>query len=288
MAETTHSHADALKYEDWAGEMGARWLANLTRFEATIAPVGEALLARAAFAPGERVIDLGCGGGGTTIAIAGAVVPGGMALGLDISPDLIAAATRRAAAAGAANARFLCADAASVVLPDAPYDRLLSRFGSMFFAEPVAAFTHLRRLLKPSGRIDLAVWGPPAENDWMAEGMAVARAHVEMPAPVPRAPGPFAFEDVDYLREVLGGAGFRQIDIGALTGLLPVGGAGATAQEAQAFACSAMAFGQVLLDYPADVRVAVERDLTALYQSHYRPGEGVMMRYGVWLVSALA
>lgn len=288
MTDAAHMHADALKYEDWAGEMGARWLANVKLFEATLAPIGEALLARAGFAPGERVIDLGCGGGATTIAVAASVAPGGVVLGLDISPDLIAAASRRAEAAGAANARFVCADAASVELPDAPYDRLVSRFGSMFFSDPVGAFAHLRSLLKPDGRIDLAVWGPPADNPWMADGMAAARAHVEMPAPVPRAPGPFAFEDVDYLRDVLRGAGFRHIDIGALTGLLPVGGAGATAREAQAFACNAMAFGQVLLDYPADVQAAVASDLTALYQRHYRPVEGVMMEYHAWLVSARA
>ncbi|MCT2399951.1 class I SAM-dependent methyltransferase [Novosphingobium mangrovi (ex Huang et al. 2023)] len=288
MIDETHPHADALKYEDWGGEMGARWLANLKGFEGTIAPAGEALLARAAFAPGERVIDLGCGGGATTMAIAEAVGPDGCVLGLDISPDLTEAASRRARQAGAGNARFLCADAACVTLAEAPYDRLVSRFGSMFFAEPVAAFTNLRSLLRSGGRIDLAVWGPPAENPWMLEGMAIARRHVEMPAPVPRAPGPFAFEDLEYLREVLDGAGFRQVDIGAAAGELPVGGHGATAEEAQAFARNAMAFGQVLLDYPQDVQAAAARDLTALYDHHFRPGEGVMMGYCAWLVSARA
>jgi len=288
MADHEHAHADALKYEDWAGEMGARWLANLNEFEATIAPIGEALLSHAAFAPGERVIDLGCGGAATTIAIARAVAPEGCALGLDISPDLIAAATRRAGQAGVPNAGFVCADAASVTLPDAPYGRLFSRFGAMFFAEPVPAFANLRAMLEPGGRIDLAVWGPPPRNPWMTDGMAVARQHVEMPAPVPRAPGPFAFEDVGYLREVLVGGGFGDVSITELTGRLAVGGVGASAERASAFARNAMAFGQVLLDYPSDVQEAAARDLTALYQRHYRPGEGVMMDYCVWLVTARA
>ncbi|MEJ2409989.1 MAG: class I SAM-dependent methyltransferase [Novosphingobium sp.] len=288
MTDAAHPHADALKYEDWAGEMGARWLANLKGFEGTIAPVGEALLARAAFAPGERVIDLGCGGGATTIAVALSVVPGGSVLGLDISPDLIAATTRRALQAGVRDASFVCADAATVTLPDAPYDRLVSRLGSMFFYEPVAAFANLRAQLRPGGRIDLAVWGPPAENPWMTAGMAVARQHVEMPAPVPRAPGPFAFEEIDYLREVLDGAGFSYVDVGVAAGELPVGGICATAEEARAFATNAMAFGQVLLDYPPEVQAAAAADLTALYARHYRPGEGVMMDYSAWLVSATA
>ncbi|KHK91129.1 class I SAM-dependent methyltransferase [Novosphingobium malaysiense] len=284
MAEASHP----LKYEDWGGEMGARWLANLKGFEGTIAPVGEALLARAAFAPGERVIDLGFGGGATTIAIAEAVSPGGCVLGLDISPDLTSAATRRARQAGIDNAQFLCGDAATASVPDGPYDRLVSRFGSMFFAEPVGAFANLRSMLKHGGRIDLAVWGPPAENPWMREGMEVARNHVEMPAPVPRAPGPFAFEDLDYLREILAGSGFHDVDIGAAVGQLPVGGAGASAEQARDFAQNAMAFGQVLLDYPSDVQAAVARELAHLYGRHYRPGEGVMMDYCAWLVSARA
>lgn len=278
----------ALDYEDWAGEMGARWLANLAAFEGTIAPAGEALLARANYRPGERVLDIGCGGGATSLAIARAVVPAGRVTGIDVSPDLTRAAERRAAQAGLDNVRFLCADAATVTLDAAPADRLCSRFGSMFFADPVAAFTHLRSLIRPGGRIDLAVWGPPPENPWMTAGMMIARKHVDLPTPEPRAPGPFAFEDRDYLGEVLSGAGFAAIDIAAVTGLLPVGGPGATPDQARQFALRGMAFGQALRDHPAEVQAAVAADLLALYGRHLRPGEGVMMGYKVWLVSAVA
>ncbi|WP_374409733.1 class I SAM-dependent methyltransferase [Novosphingobium colocasiae] len=286
MTDAPHHHADALKYEDWAGEMGARWLANLTGFENTIAPAGEALLAHAAYQPGERVVDIGFGGGATSLAIAQAVAPDGEVVGIDISPDLAAATTRRAAAAGIANARFICADAATVAVPEAPFDRLCSRFGSMFFSEPVPAFSNLRGLLKPGGRLDLAVWGPPLQNPWMLEGMAVARRHVEMPAPVPRAPGPFAFEEREYMEETLIAAGFSNVNIVAAKGELPVGGPGSTAEQAQAFVRHALAFGQALLDYPPEVQEAAAAELTALYARHYRPGEGVMMGYAIWLVSA--
>lgn len=278
----------ALNYEDWAGEMGTRWLANLTSFEGTIAPAGDALLARADYRPGEHVLDIGCGGGATSLAIARAVAPDGTVLGIDVSPDLVRAADHRAAQAGLHNARFICADAATVTLDGEPHDRLCSRFGSMFFAEPVPAFAHLRSLLRSGGRIDLAVWGPPPENPWMVEGMMVARRHIELPAPEPRAPGPFAYEDRDYLREILAGAGFSQIEIAPATGLLPVGGPGATPDEARQFALQGMAFGKALLDHPAAVRAAVAAELLDLYGWHVRPGEGVMMGYKVWLVSALA
>jgi ubiquinone/menaquinone biosynthesis C-methylase UbiE len=138
MSEMKNS-PETLKGEDWAGEMGAKWLANLACFEGMIAPIGEALLRQADFKPGERVLDIGCGGGGTTIAIAKAVAPSGEVVGIDISPDLTTASMRRAKDAGVTNIGFICADGATVQLEDAPFDRLFSRFGSMFFPALSAA-----------------------------------------------------------------------------------------------------------------------------------------------------
>ena len=219
MTDTDSLPHEAFNGEDWAGEMGVRWLANLTGFEGTIAPIGTALLERAAYKDGERVLDLGCGGGATTLSIARTVGSDGLALGLDISPDLTNFAARRAADARLINARFTCADAGYAHLPEAPFDRLFSRFGCMFFADPVAAFTNLHRMLRHGARIDLAVWAAPAENPWMSGAMAIARSHVEMAAPIPRTPGPFAFEERDYLADTLEAAGFSDIDIDAHTGL---------------------------------------------------------------------
>ena len=278
---------DTLKGEDWAGEMGARWLANLTPFEDMVAPVGAALLARADFRPGERVIDIGCGGSGTTIAIAKAVAPGGEVLGIDISPDLVTAATHRAEQAGVSNIRFACADAARVRLPDRPFDRLFSRFGSMFFDDAVSAFVNLRSLLRRGGHIDLAVWGPPRDNLWMMGMMGALRNHIDIPPAIPRAPGPFAFEDLSYLKEVLAGGGFSSPDIVAWQGLVPLGGAGATPEDAAAFALSSMAAGRALEEHKLDVRAAVKRELVDLFTTHHVPGEGVMMQGKAWLVRAL-
>lgn len=280
--------AEALQGEDWAGEMGAKWLANLDRFESMIAPIGAALLAQADYQPGTCVLDLGCGGGATTLAIAQAVGPSGIAVGLDISPDLVAAAGTRAADAGLQNCRFVCGDAASAMPQGAPFDRLFSRFGSMFFANPAAAFAHLHTLLRPGARADLAVWGPPRDNLWMMEMMGVVRSHIEIPPAIPRAPGPFAFEDTDYLREILTTAGFGNITIAPYTGTQPVGGAGASATEAADFVLAAMAVGRALAEHGDAVRSAARDDLIALFEQRYVPDEGVMMGCKAWLVTATA
>lgn len=286
MTENASPSPNALKPEDWAGEMGARWLANLDRFEGMLAPIGQALLDRADFVPGQRVLDIGSGGGTTTLAIANAVAPDGIALGIDISPDLVGAAMRRAEAAGMRNASFLRADASTVTFDTPPFDRLFSRFGSMFFEQPVAAFSHLRSLLKGGAGVDLAVWGPPRENAWMMEMMGVLRANVEVAQAVPRAPGPFAFEDLDYLNEVLLGAGFTGIEIDAYEGLQPIGGAGVPVDEAVQFVTAAMAFGRALEDQDAAVRERATDDLTKLFEQHFVPGEGVLMACKAWLVKA--
>ncbi|MEL7219537.1 MAG: methyltransferase domain-containing protein, partial [Pseudomonadota bacterium] len=123
MADASNPHT---KY-DWAGEQGDRWLGNVDRFEAMLAPVGAALLKRAAYQPGERVLDLGCGGGASTRSIAGSVMPGGGVLGLDISPQLIHHAMTQSS--GVDHIHYSCADAASFRLSGEPFDRLHSRFG---------------------------------------------------------------------------------------------------------------------------------------------------------------
>jgi len=288
MNATGADPSEGLKGEDWAGDMGERWLANLDRFEAMIAPIGDALLTRAAYAPGDRVIDIGPGGGATTRAIARAVEPGGEALGVDVAPMLVSEASRRAEAEGLANIRFICADAGEVSLADAPFDRLFSRFGSMFFPEPVAAFANLRSLLREGARIDLAVWGPPRDNLWMMEMMGAVRAHVDIPPAEPRAPGPFAFEDLDYLREVLEGAGFGSIEVDAYEGKQAVGGSGATPQEALAMVLSSMGIGRVVDEQEPAKQSAIRSDLLALFERRHVAGEGVLMAAKAWLVTARA
>lgn len=286
----THAPIDAAStppVEDWAGEMGARWLAGIDRFESMIAPVGDALLARAAFMPGDRVLDLGCGGGATSLTIAASVGPAGAVTGVDVSPDLVARARERAQAASVANVTFACVDAA-IYRADAPFDRMVSRFGSMFFPQPAAAFSNLHGCLKPAGRIDLAVWGPPRDNPWMMEMMGVLRRHIDVPPAVPRAPGPFAFEDADYLTQVLTEAGFGDVDIVAWQGLQPVGGAGASAEDAADFALTSLAAGRLLEGRDEDLRRRVRGDLLELFTGHHVVGRGVMMAGKVWLVAASA
>lgn len=271
--------------EDWTGEMGDRWLRNLDRFEGMIAPVGRALLERAAFRAGERVIDIGCGAGATSLEIASRLGADGAVLGLDISPVLIAAAESRARAAGAGNLSFRCDDAATASLEGGAFDRLFSRFGVMFFPDAARAFINLHRFVRTGGRADFSIWAPARENRWIAQTLAVIGEFVELPPALPRAPGPFALDDPAYVRELLEGAGFSSVGFETWRGEQAVGGPGATPEEAVAFVFDAMLFGRMVDEVDPGARPKVRGKLLELYARHRTP-KGILMSGTAYLVKA--
>jgi SAM-dependent methyltransferase len=285
MAERPMSGGPAT--EDWAGEMGERWLANMDQFEGMLAPVGQALLSRCAFRPGESVVDIGCGAGRTSLDIARQVVPSGRVLGVDISSQLVAAAGRRAQAEHISNVSYLCADATTVVIEGPRFDRLFSRFGIMFFEDAWAAFANLHTLLRDGGRADFSVWAPAKENPWIIEVMGVVGQYVELPERPPRAPGPFALDDPAYVRELLEQGGFSATRIDTWEGKQPVGGPGATPQQAVDFVFGAMSFGKVLDDEGEEVRAKVKADLAASF-GRYHGASGVSMSGQAFFVTAVA
>ncbi|MBO9580681.1 MAG: class I SAM-dependent methyltransferase [Sphingobium sp.] len=282
MSETIERGASA---NEWSGDQGRVWLANLARFEGMITQVGAALVKHAGFRPGENVLDLGCGAGPTTTGIARSVSPTGCVTGLDISQDLIDYAGIRAAQGTQSRIYWVCADAATTIPATAPYDRIFSRFGSMFFDDAYAGFRNLRKMIKPSGRMDLAVWASPRDNEWTRLIAGVAATHLpDMPKPDPRAPGPFAFGDPAYLTDVLEKADFGRISFAPFETRLAIGGVGATPEEAADFLISSTPMGRMLKE-GGHQAVA---DLTAAFAPYHVPGKGVLVGAKVWIVTAWA
>ncbi len=190
----------------WNGPGGQGWLATYhQRIERSIADLGQDALAAAAAQPGEHVIDVGCGMGGTTADLARAVGPTGHVLGADISEPLIEAARSHRVD----NATFVVGDAVTYPFKAAAYDLVFSRFGVMFFGDPVAAFRNLRHALKPAGRLVFLCWRTPQENPW---GLVPLRAAAPFLPPIPRPgpedPGQYSFGDRARVERILKDAGF--------------------------------------------------------------------------------
>jgi SAM-dependent methyltransferase len=195
----------------WNGAAADTWVAQQERLDRQLDPLGRAALRALAPRPGENVLDVGCGSGQTTLQLADAVGPGGRVVGLDVSSQLLAAARRRNELAQVA---FERGDAQRHDF-DRPFDAIYSRFGVMFFGDPVAAFANLRRALKPGGRMAFVCWRAEAANPIMTVPMAAAAKHLpSFPPPQdPDAPGPFAFADNARLARILVAAGFGAISI---------------------------------------------------------------------------
>jgi hypothetical protein len=183
------------------------------------------------------------------------------------------------------NLRFVADDATAIVLPEAPFDRLHSRFGSMFFADPPAAFRSLGNLLRSGGRADFAVWAPAQNSPWVAGLMSVLRRHIDMPKPDPRAPGPFSLDDPDYFGGLLRGGGLTDLDFLLWRGTQWIGGPGANADSALDFVLNAMSFGDVANDQPPDVQARIKSELRELFKAH-ESAQGIGMEAIAWLVSA--
>lgn len=205
----------ALNAEYWNGEGGQTWIANIDKTEALLEPLSAVLIERMAAQPGESVLDVGCGGGRTTIELARAVGAEGSALGLDISTPILEVAQTRGSSLS--QLHFQLGDAGSMDLGDSRFDLITSRFGVMFFEDPVAAFENLERALKPAGRVVFMCWQSPERNPWMSEPAAAAAEIVPPEAPPdPEAPGPFAFGNAERVHGILEQAGFGDIEIQAV------------------------------------------------------------------------
>lgn len=202
----------SLQSEYWRSAQ--KWVDCQVQLDAVMQPALDRLLSEAALQPGERVLDIGCGTGASTMAAARAVGPSGHVAGADISEIMLDLAHERTSQAGLQNVSYAAGDAQTHAFPEAGYDKIISRFGVMFFADAVAAFRNIAGALKPGGRMIFLAWAGPDGNPWFSVPSKAAIEVLGKPAPTdPRAPGPMAFQERDYVTTILENAGWREIAI---------------------------------------------------------------------------
>lgn len=278
---------DADQVANWNGQSGERWVTNQARLDAVVAAFGQAAIEAAAPAKGERVLDVGCGAGASSLALAARVGPAGQVLGVDISEPLVALA--RALAPQDTPALFQLADASSAELPEGAFDILFSRFGVMFFGDPTKAFAHMRRALRAGGRVVFVCWRGAAENDWVRLPMNALKGIVpQKPPPDPEAPGPFSFCDRGRVSRILTAAGFTDIAIAPFDASVPFGEGetrDAALDDAVRMALEVGPLSRALADQPDDIRARAAAATRAAFAG--LPGErSVIINGAAWIVMA--
>jgi SAM-dependent methyltransferase len=279
-ADTSAANTDQIAF--WNGVAGQTWAALQENLDRQIEPLG--VLAMDALAPrlGERVIDIGCGCGQTSFALARNVGPTGRVLGVDISVPMLAVARRRADREPQADVRFLQADAQTHPFESKGADCAYSRFGVMFFADPIAAFANIRAGLRCGGRLGFVCWRAMALNPFMTAPLEAALPLLpEAPSPPdPNAPGPFAFADPVRVTQILARAGFRDIVLRSHDEAI---GAGDVEQSIKT-ALSIGPLGAALRERP-ELTAAVEVAVREVMVRHLTD-RGVRLPSAGWIVTA--
>jgi SAM-dependent methyltransferase len=263
----------------WNEAAGPTWASLQAPLDRQLAPLGRAAMAALSPRPGERILDIGCGAGQTSLDLARAVAPGGEVMGADISGTLLAVARDRAAELD--GVRFVEADAQTHPFETGRFDAVFSRFGVMFFADPAAAFANIQRAVKPGGRLAFVCWRRPDENPIMTLPMAAAAPFLPPPAPPePGAPGPFAFADPDRIRAVLGAGGFADITVTPHDEKVGAG----DLDTVLAMTLKVGPLGAMLRDHP-DKRDTVIAAVRTALAPHEGP-DGVKLDSATWIVNA--
>src|SRR5258708_17571781 len=276
-------NADQIAY--WNGPGGQHWTDRQQAQDTLLAPVSDILIDRAKPRAGERIVDVGCGCGATTIAFAQRVGPAGHVFGIDISAPMLARA--RQIAPTELPVHFVLADATVYPFDPASFDLMVSRFGVMFFAEPAASFANMRRALRPSGRLTFACWREPRDNPWLMLPLQAVYQHVpKLPQLGPEDPGPFSFASEQRVRRILSAAGFSRVEMERCDLSLDV----ATGRGLDAAVETAVEIGpasRALEGHPEHVRAAATRSIREAL-TPFAKGQTVPLPASIWIVTASA
>jgi ubiquinone/menaquinone biosynthesis C-methylase UbiE len=273
----------------WDGPLFDRFLRFQHLIEGSFARHGQATVELLAPQPGERALDIGCGFGDETERLAGLIAPGGRAVGVDAAPRFIEHARETAARKGITNAEYVVADVQSME-PAEPFDLAFSRFGTMFFANPVAAMRNVREALVPGGRLAMAVWRRREDNEWLYRAQTIVEQIVSRPEEYDEptcGPGPFSMAGADTTSDVMQRAGFE--DVALLRCDLPMR-IGADLDEAIDIVTALGPAGEILRlagDRATHLHRQVHEGLREGMADMARP-DGVYAMSSTWIVTARA
>jgi ubiquinone/menaquinone biosynthesis C-methylase UbiE len=287
MTDQQADSSNAREVQYWNSAHTRAWADEHDTIDRLFAGLTQIALDHAAPKLGERVIDIGCGSGTTVLELAARVGPTGYVVGADVSKPSVEKARERIAAAGAHQAEIILCDVSTHTFPANSFDLVFSRFGVMFFADPVATFAKIRKAMKTDGRLALAVFRTPQENKWATAALAAVR-HMLPPItpPGPEEPGQFSWADPARVHRILEDAGFKEVSLTRHDPAMPLAGPGGAA-EAASFMFRVGPVLRATKDASEEQRQAVRSALETFYRGQDGP-HGIVLPGAIWIVTALA
>jgi ubiquinone/menaquinone biosynthesis C-methylase UbiE len=283
--EAIMSNEDQIEF--WNGEAGERWARDDAIMERLLQPVTTALLDHASLESSTNALDIGCGGGSQSIQLAQRMKASGKVLGIDISAPMLAVAAGKAASRepGEASLEFQQTDASTYAYDPGSFDLLFSRFGVMFFDDPVSAFSNLRGALQKGGRLAFCCWQSLKDNAWTLIPLQAALKHVAPPEKSdPNAPGPFAFADPERVTGILSEAGFDNIQLESYNATLRFSEADSLAASIRGLA-EMGPISKLIMDQADDVKERVFGSMEEVLQPYFQDG-ALLMPVAIWFVTA--
>jgi ubiquinone/menaquinone biosynthesis C-methylase UbiE len=268
----------------WSGAGGDVWVDKQREMDIMLNPLGERVIQGLDLKEETKILDIGCGCGATTLEIA-KIVNQGEVIGVDISEPMLERATQTASDMALTNISYQVKDVQVDEMPNKYFDIAFSRFGVMFFEDPFEAFNNINHSLKDDGQLSFVCWQHASLNPWQSLSIQVIKEFLDLPAPSPKSPGPFAFEDKSYIEEILNASGFRDIEIKDNQEDIVMFSGKSIREACEDYLTINPVVTEMLKNSPSELREEILEALIGKF-SDYHKDDGLLFPSATWVVSA--
>ncbi len=268
----------------WSGAGGDVWVDKQREMDIMLNPLGERVIQGLDLKEETKILDIGCGCGATTLEIA-KLVNQGEVIGVDISEPMLERATQTASDMALTNISYQVKDVQVDEMPNKYFDIAFSRFGVMFFEDPFEAFNNINHSLKDDGQLSFVCWQHASLNPWQSLSIQVIKEFLDLPAPPPKSPGPFAFEDKSYIEEILNASGFRDIEIKDNQEDIVMFSGKSIREACEDYLTINPVVTEMLKNSPSELREEILEALIGKF-SDYHKDDGLLFPSATWIVTA--
>ena len=268
----------------WSGAGGDVWVDKQREMDIMLNPLGERVIQGLDLKEETKILDIGCGCGATTLEIA-KIVNQGEVIGVDISEPMLERATQTASDMALTNISYQVKDVQVDEMPNKYFDIAFSRFGVMFFEDPFEAFNNINHSLKDDGQLSFVCWQHASLNPWQSLSIQVIKEFLDLPAPPPKSPGPFAFEDKSYIEEILNASGFRDIEIKDNQEDIVMFSGKSIREACEDYLTINPVVTEMLKNSPTELREEILEALIGKF-SDFHNNDGLLFPSATWIVTA--